>query len=403
MRVSGSVAATVLLLAGVALAISLYIMTRVDAQRPLPGCGSGGCGEVLNSRWQRWGVLSVATLGVGGYIALMVGIVATTIPQLKPLHTLAWRLMVIEGLAGIGFVVWLVCLQWLVIRHFCMFCLSSHAFGISAYALVIWKAPVWQTLPHPRLRLGGSAGAIVAILVAVHILAVPEMMAVEAADTLELADPGASEAMAGGMMQFGPKAKSRTVQLLNDSLTFDLYKVPVLGDRDAKYVLLELSDYKCPSCRKLHSRMHQYLEQHKTDLAIVYLPAPMNSECNPNIKYTPQGFEDSHTLARYSMAVNKADSTKFEAFHHYLMNGSRRLTIEDARKEAEALVGSEAFDTALKDKVIDEWIATGVGVQGYIKATTIPKLITGTQVISYSGGSKGGFAVMMKKALGTEP
>ncbi len=71
-------------------------------------------------------------------------------------------------------------------------------------------------------------------------------------------------------------------------------------------------------------------------------------------------------------------------------------------KRAEALVGKDAFEAALATDAVDEWIAIGVGVQGYIKATTIPKLITRTQVISYSGGSKAGFAKLMKRALATE-
>ena len=402
MKISGGASATIFLLASIALAIAFYIMLRVGAHRPLPGCGNGTCNAVLNSRWERWGGFSVAMLGIGGYIALMVGIMATAIPHLRPLHTLAFNLMVIEALTGIGFMIWLICLQWLVIRHFCIFCLSSHVFGMLAYALVIGKSPIWKSRPHARLRVGSAAGMIVTILIAVHILVVPEMMAVESAEDMALADPATASAHAGDVMQFGKKQKSRTVQLLNESLTFDLYKVPVLGNREAKHVLLELSDYCCPSCRKLHTRMHAYLETPGTDLAIVYLPAPMDSDCNPNIKRTPKGFKDSAALARYSMAVNKADPAQFEPFHNFLMTGGWHPSVKDARAKAESLVGREAFKAALADNAVNEWIATGVGVQTYIKATTIPKLITRSQVISYSGGSKAGFEKLMKRALATD-
>ena len=348
-------------------------MFAVKSHHAVYGCGDGGCNEILEGRWERWGSLSVATLGIGGYLALMAGSVFTTIKKFKGGHMTVWYLMAIEGLIGLGFITWLIILQWLIIKHFCVFCLSSHFFGVIAYVITIAKVPVWSHYRHTRLMVGGTAAATLLFMISVHIFVVPNIHAAEDADSIEYADPDDND---GGMIQFGrPTQKSRVVQLLNGNIPIDLYKMPLLGSYDAEHVILEISDYCCPSCRKLHARMKQFREIYEIEIAIVYLPAPMNSACNSNVKKTPVGFENACTYAKISMAVNKSDSSKFEKFHDYMMEGANPPTVVEARKKAEELVGRETFEEALKDPKIAEWIATGVGAQRYIKAKTIPRII----------------------------
>jgi len=388
----------IIFLALIALAISVYITVAVKSHQPVYGCGDGGCHEILEGRWERWGPLSVATLGIGGYLALMAGAVFTTIPKFKGGHMTVWYLMAAEALIGLGFIAWLIILQWLIIKHFCVFCMSSHLFGILAYTITIIKVPVWSHYRHTGLMVGGTAAATLLFMISVHILVVPNIHAAEDASSIEYA---ATENDADGIIQFGaPVQKSRIVHLLQNKLTFDLYKMLVIGSHEAEHVILELSDYCCPSCRKLHNRMKQFREIYNLEIAIVHLPTPMNSDCNSNVKRTPKGFKNSCTYAEFGMAVNKADLTKFETFHDFMMEGSSPPSVDEARKKAETLVGKDAFNTALKDPKIKEWISTGVGTQRYIKAKTIPRIITKDQIITYSGGSKSGFANLMKRTLG---
>jgi hypothetical protein len=145
--------------------------------------------------------------------------------------------------------------------------------------------------------------------------------------------------------------------------------------------------------------MVQFREIYDLDICIVYLPVPMNSSCNSNVKKTPRGFSDSCLLAEYAMAVNFAAPDKFEEFHDYMMKGSTPPKPETARKKAEELIGKNEFKNALENPKTKEWIETGVGVQRFIKAKTIPRMITKDHLISYSGGSKAAFAKLIKKVL----
>ena len=390
----------IIVLSCIALTIAVYIMLVVKSDQPLPGCGEDQCNAVLTSRWEQWGIFPVAHLGIGGYVSLISATLLAGAVRLPMLKIGLWAFMIVESLTGLGFIAWLLLLQWIIIKQFCIFCLSSHLFGVAAYAIILWKAPAWHGFYHARRRLTGGAAALLTFMIAIHIFVVPDMMAVQAADKMAPTDSAEEAALSTGMLQFGKKEASRTVKLLNDNLTFDLYKVPVSGDHNAEHVLVELSDYCCPSCRSLHRRLEQFKEEYAINMVIVHLPAPMNTECNPHIKKTPRGFANACRLARLAMAVNQADPKQFPAYHNYLMTGRFPPKPEAAHKKAEAMIGKEALATALADEKTREWITNGLNLKRYIKAPTLPKLITKTQVISYSGGSKAAFRAMMKKALG---
>jgi len=376
-------------------------MIVVKADRPLPGCGEDECNAVLTSRWEHWGIVSVAHIGVGGYISMISAAILAGIVRAPVLRTGLWALMIVESLAGVGFIVWLLFLQWIIIRQFCLFCLSSHFFGALAYAVVLSRAPAWHGFYHARRRLVGTAAALLTFMIAVHIFVVPDMMAAQDAGNLAPVEIDEAETLSTGMLQFGKKEPSRTVQLLDGNLTFDLHKVPVSGNYNAEHVLVELSDYCCPACRSLHRRLKQFSEDYDINMVIVHLPAPMDTDCNEHIKRTPRGFDKACEYAKLAMAVNHVDPAKFPAYHHYLMADRFPPKIEEARAKAETLVGKDALTAAEQHEDVKAWIQNGLNLKRYLKATTLPKLITRTQVISYSGGSKGAFRETMKKALGT--
>jgi len=386
-----------------ALGVSLYITYMTTRHRILPGCrGDEKCNAVLTSRWERWGPTSVGALGIGSYTVLFVATVVAGIRKMQRFSVLAWSLMVIQSLIGIGFVVWLIALQWFVLHHFCMYCLTANFLGVAAFALVLYQAPVWKIIRYSFAKLGGLASVALAGMIAVHILVVPNSILVEAADTLDTKKSSA-EIFSGGNFQIGKKPESRIIWLLNDTLQFDLYKVPVTGPRDAHYVILDLSDYNCPACRGLHRKMKQYEKDNGIIFAVVHLPVLMNKDCNPTVKRTAARFRNSCEYARYSLAVNKADPDTFEQYNDYLMTGGWVPPLEEARTKAEELVGAAAFNEALKDPAIEQWMNDGLQLYQYIKGKSIPKLITKDSVISYSGGSKAAFKIMFDKALGIAP
>lgn len=369
-----------------ALAISVYIHVHGKGEHAsLPGCtGSDACDAVIGSRWSRWGPFPVSILGIGCYVSLIAACAVVRWPRVGPHQLPAWAFMVVLSLSGLAFIAWLFGLQWLVIRHFCMFCLSAHFFGALAFALVLKYAPIWKALDRARMKLVIPSAAILTFLIGVHVLFNPDMTVVQAAEQFD----ESVAAQTGGSLRLGTQAKSREVTLLEGKLTFDVYKVPLVGSPDARHVMVKLFDYPCPSCRQLDDKLVELLEQYEDDVALAMLPVPMNKDCNPNVGRTFPAFRNSCTYVQLSMAVRQADASKFAEYHQFLMTGGRVPSVKKAQAKAEELVGAETLAKAMEADEVDQWIGDGINLYQYIQGKSLPKLIVNDKVISYSGSSR---------------
>ncbi len=50
---------------------------------------------------------------------------------------------------------------------------------------------------------------------------------------------------------------SREVSFLNGKMRLDMYQEAVIGSPTAKYVVVEIMDYTCPHCRKMHAHLRR--------------------------------------------------------------------------------------------------------------------------------------------------
>ena len=230
-----------------------------------------------------------------------------------------------------------------------------------------------------------------------HIWVAPEMTLVQAAESLVL--PEAESSSSTGV-QIGRRTDQRIVHLLEDNLSFDLFKVPVLGSRAAPRVALELFDYNCPACRKVGRLVAHFRAQQAGQLAVILLPVPMDAECNPSLTATLTMFRDSCTYARLALAVYRADPAHFAEFHEWMLTGDFAPEPAKARKRAEELVGAEALARTLAEPEVEQWIQDGIGIYRYLKAESLPKVIAGNSVISSSGLAKEKFYASLREALG---
>jgi uncharacterized membrane protein len=375
----------VVLLVGLALGITGFMMAgKVGPHQPLPGCGAeSACHTVTEGRWALIAGLPVSALGFAGYLAILCGLFALERKNMKRYAAPVWWGLAAASLVGLGFIAWLVILQGLVIRHFCLYCMTAHLLGGLAFLLILRAAPVWRALAHPMRMLVTPSAGLLGLLVATHILVVPDLTVVQAAEDMKLG--AAAPAPSSSGIQIGRRTDSRTVALLEGNLTFDLFKIPVLGPREAPKVVLELYDYTCPSCRKVSRLMDTYGQERRGQVAVILLPAPMDADCNPAIRTTLSVFKDACTYARLALAVYKADAARFAEYHAWLMTGDLPPAPAEARERAEILVGKEALAAALASPEVDQWIRDGLGIYSYLKADSLPKLIAGSAVISSAG------------------
>ncbi|MBU0676870.1 MAG: thioredoxin domain-containing protein [Verrucomicrobia bacterium] len=385
----------------IAFLISIYILYfGKGAHASLHGCGGEtNCNEVIASRWAVLAGLPVAIYGAMGYGSVLLLFALEGTAMVRKYRVQLWSMITVMSLMGVGFITWLTLVQWLILEHFCPYCLSAHAFGAIAFLLLVWKSPAWKIVPRSSWRLSAPAVVGIAAMISVHVLTVPDTTLAESLYDLELQAAGTS-AYNNGSVQLGKKKESRLISLLDGNITFDLYKMPVLGSREAPYVVLELFDYNCPACRRVYDKMEEFKRIHKGQVVVVPLPVPMESDCNPAIKRTHVLFKGSCEYARLAMAVCAVDSDFFPELHDWMMEGKYPPELQEVRTRALETLDEGALKKAETGEDVQKWMADGLNIYNFINGKSLPKLIAGDSVISSSGLAEKKMYRGLREALG---
>jgi hypothetical protein len=160
-------------------------------------------------------------------------------------------------------------------------------------------------------------------------------------------------------------ALTREVSLLNGRLKFNIYDEAVLGSPDAKYVIVELMDYTCPHCRKMHEHVREAMDRYGDQLAVVIMPMPLELECNKQVPATDPIHRGSCKISKLALAVAATSRDKFNDFHNYLLADPEKApTPAQAVSRAFRLVGAKNLREHTDRKLLDERI------QKYIKLFT---------------------------------
>ncbi len=113
--------------------------------------------------------------------------------------------------------------------------------------------------------------------------------------------------------------RTREVKLLNGRLKFNIYDEAVLGSPEAEHVVVELMDYTCPHCRKMHEHLREARERYGEQLAIVIMPMPLELECNKRLPATDPSHRGSCKISKLALAVAAIDRNKFIDYHNFLL------------------------------------------------------------------------------------
>src|SRR5580704_1379361 len=311
-------------------AVALYLLSLALAHRGLPaGCGQGsGCDEVLSSRWAQVFGFPVSGLAFAVYGGILIALVSMRFATSAIQRRRAWSALSLFGTLLVGSAIWFVGLQLVVIKAICPWCLAEHGLGLLVAAIVFFSAPALRkaVLAAGVVLVGGMALAQgFGAFYAPNVLRLP---ADENADT-------------------GP-GSDRLITVLNGQLALTPHGLPVLGSADAPKLLVVLFDYCCPHCRATHGYLLEILAAQGGELAVVMLPTPLNSKCNPYWEETETRFEHACELARLALAVYLVDPTAFARFDAWLFETETPRDPTDARHYAETLVSKEALGEALQ-------------------------------------------------------
>ncbi|HVJ84439.1 MAG TPA: vitamin K epoxide reductase family protein [Caulifigura sp.] len=344
------------------------------------GCGAGsGCADVLRSRWSNVAGIPVGLFAALTYLALA-GL--TWRSAWKPGGCGTNGIVVVASLV-MSTAIYFILLQAAVIQALCGWCLFDHALGLLAAltAFIVarrqtprltpavekksrlddplseYDAPNDKQASQPRgRRVSALPGLLAGVAISMGFVItqhftgrMPEVARIESGPAAE---------GEGGDLKLVLKQGEAAIRL---SL------LPVLGSPQASRRLVLMYDYCCPHCREAHAVIRRLQPLSNNDWQVVFVPAPLNRDCNSAIEETEERFRDACELARLSLAVWKLRPDDWPDFDDWLFEPELPRPLAEAKSHAAALYGELAVAEALLDPVINQviqsnvaaWIASG--------------------------------------------
>lgn len=336
---SGMRIARVLAVIGLAISGYLLFLKLNGTISSLRGCGgSGGCENVLGSKWSQWFGIPVSAFSTLLYAGLL-GV--TFKPSAFLLKGIAVLLLAAAG--------WFLGLQIFVLKSFCPWCFATHLVGLAA-AVAILKT-------SSKTKTASSGGpAILAGLVLFSVLVLGQIFGPEPATHRIDED----QSFAGVTPDAGTSfEKSRVISFQNGSKSFRVEDFPILGSPTATHILVKYFDYTCASCLDVESDLEKLIEKHPKEVAVLVLPTPINRACNPHLKSNMSDHPHACELARLGLAAWKADPKKFAEAHKILFS---RPVIDGqtARMRLTGIIPASKLDAALADPWVEKILKSNV-------------------------------------------
>ena len=406
-------------LLGVAVIGAGYLAWVSISNGALAGCGPGsGCDKVLQSRWAYWLTLPVSIPAVLVYLALLGGTILVRKGSSSDEERGAWAAIIPLAVVVAGAALWFIGLQGFVIKAFCKLCMAAHIFGFTAALFCLRNiplaadpaTPMWSSgsakrgVPRSAVLLLVLAGLVgVAVLAGGQLLvqkernvvAAPPIGGLQPAHGAAAVSPAkratnsTPAAAVGQSVSLPPSPNARLIaprllSLYTNQFLIRLDDVPLIGSPDAPHVIVYLFDYTCPHCRELHGILAAAQRQFSNQLAIVSLPMPMSTNCNPFIPGHFISSSNSCDYAQLGLAVWLAKPEVQCQYNDWFFTPEKPVSVEQARAYAVQLVGAAQLEASLANPKLQEqiitdcllhytnWQATG--------RPTMPQLILGQAV-----------------------
>jgi uncharacterized membrane protein/protein-disulfide isomerase len=163
-RPSRRLAAAIAGLALLALGVSGYLAYIALTSSTVAGCSGGlfDCGHVLNSQWSRWFGIPVSVLAALTYVIMLASLQMAQAGSMES-RRFNWHIVVTLGLTAGLAAIWFLYLQFLVLEHLCIYCLTAHCCGLLIAIMLLANLQL-------DLRATGTMGSLAMTGLAILIL-----------------------------------------------------------------------------------------------------------------------------------------------------------------------------------------------------------------------------------------
>ena len=178
---------------------------------------------------------------------------------------------------------------------------------------------------------------------------------------------------------------SRHVDIHDGRFRLHLEGLPSRGSGTASLIIVSLFDYACPHSRDMYRLLSEALERYEEELAVVYLPVPMDARCNPLLRSTPTQRNGACRYAALGLAVWFAQPQAFWSYSDGLLSGSELPCPSAATREAAGILGKDGLREALGDRRVALCMKDAVAIFASnvqkARTHTLPQLIIGSEIV----------------------
>ncbi len=365
----------------------------------VPGCAPGsGCDTVLSSGWSRVAGVPIAAPALVVY-AVMLGASLHIGPGATEARRRgAWLVLIVASYAAALAAVWFTAIQLVNLGVLCKWCTAVHAHGVVLAAVVFGGSP-YRGRPAAVAACAAVRG--VAGLVGVLVAAPPPPVRVGGGGGGAGGVPGG---ILGGVTLPAELASLPGRGFAGGSVRLDPAQFPLLGSPEAEVVIVELFDYTCPGCRRLHAYLEAARGRYGERLAIVALPVPLDADCNPMVTHPDPAHETACELATVALATWRVLPGAFAELHGWLLEGDAPPTPEAARARAASLVGAGALGEAMRDPAIADLLGRTIRLYQVtdFRGGALPRLLTEDAILSGRPPTVEAFFQILEEETGLE-
>jgi protein-disulfide isomerase len=323
----------------------------------------------------------------------------------------------------LGAALWFTALQAFALHRFCPWCMTAHACGALAAILLLTRVPVTDATERrdkdPAVSRSTAVKFAVGAIVAVALLGVAQTLVTpktysvttipavptnSVAQTAPVIGTTKTNAIAtltnqvvppvttiGTNLQTNvaaalPPASAKTLDVLGGRFRLDLTQVPVWGSPDAPLKLLSLYDYTCHHCRDMHPLVLEVQRSFGDRLAIVSLPVPLDSQCNPLIRRTPPPHVNACVYAKLGLIVWRARHAAIQPFDDWLFSFQNPPPLNEVTNKVLQLVGLVPFEAASHDPWVEQQLRTDIDIYTVsgreFHQGNMPQFMIGTNIVT---------------------
>jgi uncharacterized membrane protein len=345
------------ILALVALVLSVYITwTSVSESAQLAGCGEGsGCDAVLQTKWSSWFGIPVS---IGALIVYAAILILTFFVSAE--KSVTWLSLVFLSILAAASGLWFMGLQTFLIKSYCIYCTAVHLCGILIAVLVLRAIPIQEEPAGKKKRVAVQAGVPAKKFFYAGLLGTLSVV-VLAAGQLKSGSTDTTQIIPNGS-SMPSSVPAKTVRLLQGALPVSVGEFPVIGILDANRIVAHLFDYTCPACRKLHPQLLREVQMNQSSTALVMMPMPLDSVCNPGVSQTSYIHLNACTFAKIGLAIWRLKPEAYASYDHFMFQSQHPPGPDAARAIADQLIGRDTMEKALADPRLDELVRTSVSI-----------------------------------------